>query len=76
MKNMIYCFICNLLLVALIILTSCNRQGEVVSVIPAPVAMEQSEGEFYFSEQTCISVDDPQQMQVAGWFAGLLETSS
>ena len=76
MKNMIYCFICNLLLVALIILTSCNRQGEVVSVIPAPVAMEQSEGDFYFSEQTCISVDDPQQMQVAGWFARLLETSA
>ena len=29
MKNMVYCFLCNLLLVALIILTSCARQDDV-----------------------------------------------
>ena len=31
MKNMVYCFICNLLLVALLILTSCGRQDDSVA---------------------------------------------
>ena len=44
MKNMVYCFICNLLLIALIILTSCGRQSEAVEVVPAPIPMEQEEG--------------------------------
>ena len=31
MKNMVYCLICNLLLVALVILTSCERQSDTVA---------------------------------------------
>ena len=31
MKNMVYCFICNLLLVALLLLTSCGRRSEEIS---------------------------------------------
>ena len=31
MKNMVYCFICNLLLLALLILTSCGRQDDSVA---------------------------------------------
>ena len=74
MKNMVCCLLCNLLLVALFILTSCGRQSEEVSVIPAPVFMEQDNGSFVFSGETVISVDDLSQLPVAEWFAGLFES--
>ena len=74
MKNMVYCFLCNLLLVALIILTSCGRQSDKVTIVPAPVYMEQNSGCFSIDEGTCISVENDSQMQVAEWFAGLFET--
>ena len=71
MKNMVYCFICNLLLVALIILTSCGRQSDVAPIIPAPVYMEQEGGCFTIDSSTSISVADEAQEPVAQWFAGL-----
>lgn len=76
MKNMVYCFLCNLLLIALIILTSCGRQSDVVAIVPAPVYMEQEDGGFVIDENTCISVADKSQRCVAGWFAGLFEKSA
>lgn len=66
MKNMVYCFICNLLLIALIILTSCGRQSEAVEVVPAPIPMEQEEGGLAIDENTCISLADISQNCVTG----------
>ena len=73
MKNMVYCFLCNLLLIALIMLTSCGRHDEIMTIVPAPVYMQQGAGCFVIDEGTCISVEDASQKQVAGWFAGLFE---
>jgi hypothetical protein len=73
MKNMVYCFLCNLLLIALIMLTSCGRHDEIMTIVPAPVYMQQEAGCFVIDEGTCISVEDASQKQVAGWFAGLFE---
>ena len=74
MKNMVYCLLCNLLLVALVILTSCGRHEEAVCVVPAPVYMQQEAGSFDISDDTCISVVNDSQMAVAGGFAGLFAT--
>ena len=74
MKNMVYCFLCNLLLVALIILTSCSRQTDTLVIVPNPVYMEQGSGSFAINEDTCISVEDDSQIPVAQWFAGLFES--
>ena len=52
MKNMVYCLLCNLLLVALVILTSCGRHEEAVCVVPAPVYMQQEAGSFDISDDT------------------------
>ena len=46
MKNMVYCFLCNLLLIALIMLTSCGRHDEIMTIVPAPVYMQQEAGCF------------------------------
>lgn len=73
MKNMVYCLLCNLLLVALFILTSCGRQSGMVAVVPAPVFMQQGSGAFVIDADTSISIDDESQRQVAQWFAGLFE---
>ena len=35
MRNMVYFFLCSLLLVAIVILSSCTRHGEVVSKVSA-----------------------------------------
>ncbi len=74
MKNMVYCLICNLLLVALVILTSCGRQSDTVAIVPAPVCVVQEGGCYVIGENTAISVDDGSQMPVAQWFSGLFET--
>ena len=73
MKNMVYCFLCNLLLVLLIILTSCSRQDTRVSVVPAPAIMEQGKDHFIIDDDTCISIEDESQRPVAEWFACLFE---
>lgn len=74
MKNMVYCLICNILLVALVILTSCS--SEQVSIVPAPVHMEQAEGDFTFTDETVISTGDSALLPVGEWFAGLFGTSA
>ena len=74
MKNMVYCILCNILLVALVILTSCSRKDAHVDIVPAPVYMEVEEGKFVITDDTVISVEDESQLPVAEWFAGLFET--
>lgn len=74
MKNMVYCIICNILLVALVILTSCSRQVERVTIVPVPVHMEVEHGNFVITDNTIISIEDESQRPVAEWFAGLFRT--
>ena len=74
MKNMVYCILCNLLLVALVLLTSCTGQNGRVAVVPAPVFIEVEDGNHVITDNTCISVEYPSLIPVADWFAGLFET--
>lgn len=76
MKNMLCCILCNLLLVAIFILASCERPAEMAVVIPAPVSMEQKWGSLDLTDDTSMSVDDASLLPVAECFAGLLETSA
>lgn len=69
MKNMLYCLLCNILLVALVILTSCAN--ETVSIVPAPVDIEYGIGDFEFDGNTVISVAEEEMVPVGQWFAGL-----
>lgn len=74
MKNMVYFILCNILLVALVILTSCSRTDEPATVVPAPVMMEINEGNHVITDNTCIYVEDSSLLPVAEWFAGLFKT--
>ena len=54
MKNMVYCFICNLLLIALIMLTSCGRREDMQAGTPAHIEQE---------DCSCISRNDTMASQ-------------
>lgn len=73
MKNMLCIILCNLIVVALVILTSCENHVETTTIVPAPVYMEQEEGVFSIGDDTCISIEDESQRAVAEWFAGMFE---
>lgn len=76
MKNMMYFLLCNIIIVALVILTSCGRQSDCAEIVPVPVFMDQSSGVFVIDENTCISVDDKAHEPVAKLFADLFEASA
>lgn len=73
MKNLMYFLLCDIIIVALVVLTSCGRQDECVSIVPAPVCMEQHTGCFPITESTCISVDHESQTTTASLFAHMFE---
>ncbi|MBE6251594.1 MAG: beta-hexosaminidase [Bacteroidales bacterium] len=76
MKNLFYLLICNLIVVALVILTSCGSPSQECAIVPVPLYMENAEGAFVIDQKTCISVEDESLRSVAEWFAGLFESSA
>ena len=52
-------------------IVSCGCKEEEFSIVPAPVSLKCCRGEFTFTPETVISVEDPSMKPVAEWFAWL-----
>lgn len=55
----------------MLLLNSCTISNETPVLMPSPASVQLGKGEFTFSHETVISVEDRQQMEVAEWFAWL-----